>query len=382
VTHGTDKAVFGLGDGSDAPNGGPVTTGADNTIDALTGTQAELDAHTADATDAHDASAVSVDSTGLVGVGTDVQTVLGELDDGIADHLADTADAHDASAVSVDSTGLVGIGTDVQTVLGELDDGVADHLADTTGAHAASAISVDSTNLDGTQVTVQLVLEELETQVQAAASTHAGTDLSASVHGFKGQRKWYADGLNEAILVTEIQTMDLGGADPVANGDTYKVALGAAGTNKTALLTYTDAAAGVTHAAEIQVQVRLVAGYEAATVAAVDANTFTFTMVSVVNPDQAQVTDKTGFTCDTPDANGFATNTPYVAATTYTVTGCAVGDILTEVTVYVNKAAIATSTMRALADYSITGANTVTVIANNANHSAPDVMLFEYTDLT
>jgi hypothetical protein len=38
--------------------------------------------------------------------------------------------------------------------------------------------------------------------------------------------------------------------------------------------------------------------------------------------------------------------------------------------------------MRALADYSITGANTVTVIANNANHSAPDLMLFEYTDLT
>jgi hypothetical protein len=264
--------------------------------------------------------------------------------------------------------------------LGELDDGVADHLADTTGAHAASAISVDSTNLDGTQITVQGVLEELETQVQAAASTHAGTDLSTSVHGFKGQRKFYADGLNEVLVTNEVQTMDL---NDVINADTYKIALGAAGTNKTATLTYTDAAAGVTHAAEIQAAIRLVSGFSATTCTAVDANTFTITHVNFgSDPPLGQVTDPVGFTPNAPDATGFTTTTPYVVETRYTVTGIATGDILTEVTVYVNKAAIATSTMRALADYSIQGANTVSVIANAANHSAPDVMLFEYTDLT
>jgi len=71
-----------------------------------------------------------------------------------------------------------------------------------------------------------------------------------------------------------------------------------------------------------------------------------------------------------------------VPATTYTVTGIAAGDLLHKTQVFVNKAAIASTTLRAAADYSITAADTVTVIANPANHSAPDQMVFEYTDLT
>jgi hypothetical protein len=43
----------------------------------------------------------------------------------VAAHIADTSDAHDASAISVDSTTLVGTGTDVQAVLEELDDAIA-----------------------------------------------------------------------------------------------------------------------------------------------------------------------------------------------------------------------------------------------------------------
>lgn len=115
---------------------------------------------------------VSVDSTTLVGTGTDVQAVLEELDNGIADHLADTADAHDASAISVVDAGGYFTGTDVETVTQELgasvgsipyvgasppsdpDDGdlwwdtddntdspLDDHIADPTGAHAATAVS-------------------------------------------------------------------------------------------------------------------------------------------------------------------------------------------------------------------------------------------------
>lgn len=48
-------------------------------------TQTELDAHINDSSAAHAASAISVSSTTLVGTGTDVQAVLEELDDAIAD---------------------------------------------------------------------------------------------------------------------------------------------------------------------------------------------------------------------------------------------------------------------------------------------------------
>lgn len=116
------------------------------------------------------ASAVSVDSTTLVGVGTDAQAVFEELDNGIADHLADTSAAHAASAISADSTTLVGTGTDVQAVLEELDNGIADHLADTSSAHAASAISiVDSAN-DFTATDVEGALAELQSDAEADAT--------------------------------------------------------------------------------------------------------------------------------------------------------------------------------------------------------------------
>lgn len=80
----------------------------------------------------------------------------------MAVHIADTSAAHAASAISADSTTLVGMGTDVQAVLEELDNGIADHLADSSAAHAASAISVDSTTLEGTGTDVQAVFEELD----------------------------------------------------------------------------------------------------------------------------------------------------------------------------------------------------------------------------
>lgn len=47
-------------------------------------TQAELDAHVNDTSAAHAASAISADSTTLVGTGTDVQAVLEELDNAVA----------------------------------------------------------------------------------------------------------------------------------------------------------------------------------------------------------------------------------------------------------------------------------------------------------
>jgi hypothetical protein len=84
-------------------------------------TQAELDAHVTDSSAAHAASAISADSTTLVGTGTDVQAVLEELDNGIADHLADTSAAHAASAISFTPEGSIAA-TDVQAAIQEVRD--------------------------------------------------------------------------------------------------------------------------------------------------------------------------------------------------------------------------------------------------------------------
>lgn len=67
MAHGTTQAVLGLGDGSDAPNASPVTTGADNTLDALVTSEVL-------------ASEITVDSTNLDGTATNVQAVLEELE--------------------------------------------------------------------------------------------------------------------------------------------------------------------------------------------------------------------------------------------------------------------------------------------------------------
>ena len=182
---------------------------------------AALAAHVTDASDAHDASAVSVDSTTLSGTGTDVQASLEEIDnllddhsarhenggadeisiaglDGtpveLTNHLSDASDAHDASAISVVSTTLSGTGTDAQAVFEELDnllddhsarhenggadeisiaglDGtsteLAAHLADATDAHDASAISIVDAANDFTATEVEGALAELQTADEA-----------------------------------------------------------------------------------------------------------------------------------------------------------------------------------------------------------------------
>ena len=94
--------------------------GADEiTLAGLDGIPTELQTHMDDASAAHAASAISANSSTLVGTGTDVQAVLEELDNGIADHLADTSDAHDASAISFSPTGSIAA-TDVQAAIAEV----------------------------------------------------------------------------------------------------------------------------------------------------------------------------------------------------------------------------------------------------------------------
>lgn len=108
-------------------------------------TQAELDAHITDATDAHDASAISIIDAAGDFTATEVEGALAELQSdaeadaqALADHLSDAADAHDASAVSVLDTATNFTGTDVEAVLAELQDNI-----DAVGGGGPRSIPID-----------------------------------------------------------------------------------------------------------------------------------------------------------------------------------------------------------------------------------------------
>jgi hypothetical protein len=193
-----------------SPSGDLASTDVQSALVELQGdidtSEAALAAHLGDAVDAHDASAISVTPSGDLAA-TDVQAALVELQGDIdtieasvsadstalANHLADATDAHDASAISVVPSGDLS-STDVQSALVELQGDIdtseaalASHLADSVDAHDASAISVvASGNLAATDV--QTALTELQTDIDtratsAALSTH---EADTSTHGVTG----------------------------------------------------------------------------------------------------------------------------------------------------------------------------------------------------
>ena len=201
-------------DGTSATGNNTVTTDADqvtydNTTSGLTATnsqdaidevEARLDTaesnittntsnlsnHLADATDAHDASAISNIPSGNL-ASTDVQSALNELqtdvdtralDVDLTAHISDTVDAHDASAISNVPSGNL-VATDVQTALNELQTDVdtraldADldaHVNNTTGAHEATAISYDNTTSGLLATNVKTAIDEVDASIEVVAS--------------------------------------------------------------------------------------------------------------------------------------------------------------------------------------------------------------------
>ena len=111
---------------------------------------AALAGHTTDSSDAHAASAISADSTTLVGTGTDVQSVLEELDNGIADHLADTAGAHNATAIAFTPAGGLAA-DDVAEALSELD---------TEKTTAAAALAAAQTEIADQKRVVEVLVTD------------------------------------------------------------------------------------------------------------------------------------------------------------------------------------------------------------------------------
>lgn len=110
----------------------------------------DLPAHLADTTDAHDASAVSVDPTGLSSVtGTDAQTAIEELDAAIAGGgiPATIVDAKgDLIAATADNTvARVAVGTNGQALVADSAQSTGLAWADRLGDHTHAATGVGAT---------------------------------------------------------------------------------------------------------------------------------------------------------------------------------------------------------------------------------------------
>ena len=166
--------------------------------------------HLSDATDAHDASAITnvpqgnTAATNVQGAVIELQNDIDTraLDSDLSDHVNDVAAAHASTAVSFNNvaSGLTAINVQaaIDEVEGRLDTAetsigtnatnLTNHLSDATDAHDASAISnVASGNLTATDV--QGALNELQTDVDTRAldadlTSHTGA--SSGVHGVTG----------------------------------------------------------------------------------------------------------------------------------------------------------------------------------------------------
>ena len=97
-----------------------VNTGTDDTrIVTPLKLKTNVDLHINDATDAHDASAISIADSANQYTATNVEDALAEVLDGLQAHEADSSDAHDASAISFSPAGTIAA-TTVQGAIEEV----------------------------------------------------------------------------------------------------------------------------------------------------------------------------------------------------------------------------------------------------------------------
>jgi hypothetical protein len=122
-----------------------------------------------------------------------VETAYAAASTDLAAHLADTADAHDASAISVLDTGAVFTGTDVETVLAELQAAIAgggipatiiDAKGDLIGGTAADTAGRLAVGTNGQALTAQSgQATGLQWADMIGEHTHAATGVGATGGG-------------------------------------------------------------------------------------------------------------------------------------------------------------------------------------------------------
>lgn len=177
-----------------------LTSNAQDQIDSKASTTA-LNDHINDATDAHDASAISVVPVGNI-IATDAQAALQELDSDLTtvatdlnNHITDATDAHDASAISNVPSGNL-VATDVQGALNELQSEVD------TKVGASDTVTLTNKTINGDNNTLQdISITSLKTDL-AAASTFISRDASGVVISTKAVPAGAVLGTSDAQVVT------------------------------------------------------------------------------------------------------------------------------------------------------------------------------------
>lgn len=182
-------------------------------VDSLTTTIAsavktnrtDFDAHVADTTDAHDASAISVLDTAAQLAATNVETALAEVmdyaqtktdDSAVTAHISDASAAHAASAISVADSGNHLTATDVEAALAEIwtiADGAAgggtvinDAATNTTEAWSSQKIVDEIT--DAVDALVAGAPGALDTLNELAAAIADDASFSATITTALGKR--------------------------------------------------------------------------------------------------------------------------------------------------------------------------------------------------
>ena len=133
-------------------------------------------------------------------------------DSAVTDHLNDATNAHDASAISILDSANQYAATNAEDALAEVLDALQAHEADASGAHAASAVSyLGSTNLAAGDV--EGALDELDTEkvaitrtISTTAPLTGGGDLSANRTLAVSSASDTAQGVVELATDAETQT--------------------------------------------------------------------------------------------------------------------------------------------------------------------------------
>jgi hypothetical protein len=163
--------------------GHTASTNAELTSSSAAGVQANLDAHIADASGAHAASAISNSAAGNLAA-TNVQSALNELqtdidtralDSSLSAHLADTTDAHAASAITNTPSGNLAA-TTVQAALNELQTDVDGRMTSTL---ADGKIFVGNAS---NVATAQTVTGDIAIDNAGAVSISSGVIVNADVN--------------------------------------------------------------------------------------------------------------------------------------------------------------------------------------------------------
>lgn len=164
----------------------PINAAALDQIEAGVATaQADIDAHAADASGAHAATAISFTPTGTVAA-TTVQAAIAEVSGDVTtaqstatDHINDGAAAHAATAIAFTPTGTIAA-TTVQAAIAELateSTGVVDTVV------AGAGISVNAADPANPVVTAEVTQAELDAHTGDTSGAHAATAIAFTPAG-------------------------------------------------------------------------------------------------------------------------------------------------------------------------------------------------------